>query len=133
MLKLSKTALSERSTLMQRLAELHQQLDTAIEAYNAAMAEAWGAVQEALDAYNEVVQEAQAWVEDQTTQMDEYIAERSEKWVEGERGQQYEGWKQQYESTQLEEIEIEQPETLDLPSDDQSTLLDELPAAWDEA
>jgi hypothetical protein len=86
----------------QSLADGHADLVLAIGEYNAKVA-----------AYNEVVEEAEAVVQDLVNEMDEYLGGRSERWLEGDAGQAYSGWKDTFEAIEFEKVEdAEEP---DLP------------------
>ena len=59
-------------------------------------------------------------------EMQGYIDDRSEKWQEGERGQAYMAWQQEFSDNDLEAIELDQPEPLELSTGDQTEILEGL-------
>ena len=88
---------------------------------------AWGAIQkeqeavesavadlnEKIDAYNTAVAALNAWKEDIVNVMEQDFEDRSEKWQEGEKGQAYQNWKDEWENfiaEELEAVEVEYPE-----------------------
>ncbi len=89
--------------------------DEAMASLNAAyarMKEAWVAVAAAVEEYNAKVAEynsalesARGWAEDCSNAIDSYMGERSEKWHEGDRAQEFESWKSEFDDAELEDIE----------------------------
>ena len=121
--KLSKEQLTARDTLCEALRTSHAALTEALEAFNNVMDQAWPGAEEALADYNHLVAQANAWLGEIAGEMQEYMDERSEKWQESERGQAYDGWRQEFED-ELEEIELERPKELTLETDDQAERLE---------
>jgi len=118
MKKLDKQTINERDALQVRLQSLQEALEQAIEAYNEAIGgELWVKVEQARDAYNEAIDEANAWRESVANEIQSYIDGRSEKWLEGDKGQEYRAWCESYEET-IERVELEQPEGLGLGFED---------------
>lgn len=80
----------------------------------------WGEVEAAVAAYNEGVAEmneklsdAETWRDEIVQEMDDYMSERSEKWLDGDAGQNYESWKGEWENVSFEsvsELEVNQPD-----------------------
>lgn len=128
MKKLSKIMLTERGNICDRLRAAFEAMEQAVATYNEAMAAQWSAVKATTQTYNAVVAEANAWQEDVVSAMQEYIAERSNKWQDSERGHAYLDWQEEYESNDLEEIALDQPVPLELSVDDydQADLLEGL-------
>lgn len=138
MKKLDKTSIAQRDEISGRFSTAFDELNQAVQAFNDKMGEAWARVTAALDeynstldeawgglngveplltAYNEVIADANAWKADIAQEIQDYIDERSDKWREGEVCARYEAWKEPYDE-ELQEIEIERPEDLELEEPD---------------
>lgn len=79
---LSKTDKAARDVLLTRLNEAYEKVDNAIAELNAVLADARefaGAI---------------------TARIEEYMNDRSENWLEGEKGQAYEEWKGEWENAE---------------------------------
>jgi hypothetical protein len=66
-----------------------------------------GALETALTSYNEVVGEVTEFRDEVVSEMDDYYSNKSDKWQEGEKGEAYSSWKDQWESFEIEEVEID--------------------------
>ena len=113
MKSITKADLKLRDELCSQIRKAHEALEVAVDAFNNAMVEPWGAVEDALEKYNSIVSDLESWKEDITSQIQEYIDERSEKWQEGDRGQAYQEWLSAYENTSIESVEMSMPDTVD--------------------
>ena len=106
MLKLTAADLQRRSVIDLRF----QSAKAEIEAKIAVVTAAVDGMNTAIDAYNEVVDEATALRDDIVAAQEEYIGERSEKWQEGEKGEAYVAWKDEWESldfTAVEKVDVD--------------------------
>src|SRR5262249_22751382 len=124
--KLTKSMLIERDGICERLHTAYEALEQAVDTYNEAMAAQWDTVESAVNAYNEVVEDANGWKEEVASEMQGYIEDRSEKWQEGERGQAYMAWQQEFSDHDLEAIDLDQPEPLALSTGAQGEILEGL-------
>lgn len=96
-----------------KLQNEHNVLSEAVAKYNSV-----------IEAFNETIQEARGFAEDIVSEIDAYMSDRSEKWLEGERGEAYEAWKSEWENVSLEDLEpVEEPAEPDYDCD----VLDGLP------
>jgi len=91
------------------------------------MAEEQSNVKEKLDSLNAKIREAGEWAEGLFSDMQSYYDERSDKWQEGDAGQSYDAWKSEYESLDVDEVDIEFPEDLEVPGCDVADNLESLP------
>jgi len=127
MTKLSKNDLERRTALIEQLNAAHAALTEAVNDYNADIEEAWSKVDDAQNVYNAALSEAQEWVNDISAQIDDYIGERTDKWREGEKGEAYNNWKSEYDTT-LAESDLSQPDELSLDGvENAADTLDQLP------
>jgi hypothetical protein len=73
-----------------------------------------------IEEYNEAVGDAAMWRDEIVSDMSNYQSERSEKWMEGEAGQAYQEWIDEWEAAELESLETpEMPDELEYPHSDE--------------
>jgi DNA repair exonuclease SbcCD ATPase subunit len=111
MKKISKDQIKRRDELQGKLQSLMADLETACEAYNEALREKWSAIDDALGAYNEAIGEVNEWQQEIASDIQSYMDDRSEKWLESDKAQEYESWREEFED-EIEEVKLEQPEEL---------------------
>jgi uncharacterized protein with NRDE domain len=104
----------QRAAIVEAINGKHADLEQAVNAFNAAITEHFEKVQAAVDAYNESVSDAQSFMEEVATDIRSYIEDRSEKWQESDKGQEYSGWADEWEGT-LDTAEIGPPEEIEVP------------------
>jgi len=114
MKSLDKTDTKRRLELAEQLTVAENALGAALEAYNRVVADAWSPVQSAIDDYNALVEEANGFKDDVASQIEEYMDARSESWQEGERGQAYAEWRDNWQAAYFETVDLEQPEPLEV-------------------
>jgi hypothetical protein len=66
-----------------------------------------GELNPAIAEYNGVLADATEFRDEIVGRMDDYISERSEKWAEGEAGESYTSWKDDWEAVSLDDMEDE--------------------------
>ena len=127
MKKLTKSQQHQKQKLIDRMNHARGDLETAVEEYNTAMEEAWGKVEAARDQLQEAIDEADQFRDEIATLQDDYYCERSETWQEGDAGQAYCAWKDEW-SNELDEVgELEKPNELELPDTEAIDALDGMP------
>jgi predicted nucleic acid-binding Zn-ribbon protein len=107
MRKLTKAKIAEMVQVEGRYAEAGTELNEQIVRYNEVVEAAKNAVENALEKFNEVRTELADIRDELVSEMDEYIDDKSEKWQEGESGQNYVAWKAEFEGIELDEITID--------------------------
>ena len=112
MKKINKDQIKRRDELQGKLQSLMADLETACEAYNEALREKWSAIDDALGAYNEAIGEVNEWQQEIASDIQSYMDDRSEKWLESDKAYEYESWREEFED-EIEEVTLEQPEELD--------------------
>jgi predicted translin family RNA/ssDNA-binding protein len=122
--KLTKRDIDRRDHVLQQLREVEKEIDEATVAVNALIDEKLNA---AIKKYNEVVGEAESLKDDIVAAQEEFFDGRSEKWQEGEKGEAYTGWKDEWENYSTDEIE--EVALIDLPETQHAELLEGLPEA----
>ena len=68
-------------------------------------ATAFAAVAQAVEEYRKSIVEAQEFCQEVVDDIAAYVDEKSDKWREGERGQAYESWQQDWENVEFSECE----------------------------
>src|SRR5262245_25912387 len=116
---LSKTEREQRDDICTRLRDGWSSLEDAYEQVSSAI----GDFNTERERYNEIVNEAQGFAEDIASQIEGYMDERSDKWREGDRGQEYEAWLSVWQND-LAFDEVEELEEPGMP--DGGDLADEL-------
>jgi hypothetical protein len=125
--KADKYTLKTRDTMVLALKEKREEMDAALEAYNAAISPLSADLRTAIDEYNSILFDVRAFVEEFATEMQSEFEERSERWQEGERGEVVSGWISELESqTDFEDIDFEEPQGIVIDAPDHSELLDDL-------
>lgn len=154
-MRLSQERRKQRDSLVLELNSAAEEVTDAMEEFNkaasaavqeareklkAAKAKHWPEVQKAVAAYNEKVQTAKSFLEGCGVEIDEYTAEKSDKWHESDKGQAIGSMREEYE-TDLDEVSIDEPNEAELqepdalePPDDMNAgeILDNLPVDTNE-
>lgn len=111
MKKLSKTDSELRDSFIRNVKEKSEEISVIIAKINAIITDE---LNPTIQEHNGILNDADEWRNELVGKMDDYISERSEKWAEGDSGQNYENWKGEWESLDLTGIEefdeIETPE-----------------------
>lgn len=63
-------------------------------------------VQAAIESYNAVLDEVRTFQEEVTNEAQGYFDDRSEKWQEGEKGEAYQAWVDEWYAADAEDIEV---------------------------
>ena len=126
MQRLSKKESDQRESLATALDSKQEKLEAAIRAFNEARESLWGKVEDAIAEYNAAVEQAQEFRADIESAQDDYMSDKSEKWTEGEKGEAYSAWKDEW-GIEFEELEIEASEELEAPEMEHAQLLRDLP------
>jgi hypothetical protein len=126
--KLSKEQLARRHALAADLRDKALTLNIAIAAFNRGVEPLVEAVAKAQDDYNELLEIARNLAERIAENAREEFEAKSERWQEGEKGQQVREWIERWEMS-LEEISIELPEALEeIEPDEHAGEIEEAPA-----
>jgi len=127
MTKLKVAQIKERNELTGPLREKYEAIEAAVDEFNNAQALALEKVNEAIAAYNEALDPVREWVAGIKGDIEMFIDDKSEKWQEGERGQAVIEWKDQFENIELDDVSIDEPDTLEFDEENHADLVDELP------
>lgn len=137
MKKLDETDQARMDTLLTELDDTVSDIESAVDAFNVAQQDAYQVLQAAVIEYNEArtraladverayhahiikIGEVNGFIQDVHSEMESYYDERSEKWKEGEDGQAYQDWMEQWSyeadeppTPEVEELEVEEPEEM---------------------
>lgn len=125
--RLSKHDIEQRMEHVANLNNAFGVLSTAIDTYNAQVEDLQGAVTEALEAYNNALNDARSWCEDIASAAESAYDEKSEKWQEGEKGQEASEFKDAWQGVYLDDVEVTFPDALETPDVSHANDIEELP------
>ena len=123
---LSKTEIDDLDKVQTALTDARTKLDAAVDKYNGALEDLANGIQEAIDEYNQSLEEARQVLADVVSQAEQDLSERSERWLEGDKGQAVQEWKDSIESlmnNDLNDVELELPGPIELDCEDHADLL----------
>lgn len=115
MKKLSKEQMEIRGELIEALKEAEGTVNELIEAANRKIEDANEAINDAngalsdlnnaIDTLNAKIAEAETWGSEISSEIGDYMDERSDKWQESEKADNYRSWKEPFESLTTDSIE----------------------------
>lgn len=114
----------ELDAITNRLRSAESDLESAIERFNEQMREEFALVSAAVTEYNEAVEMAKDLRDRISEAITDYMADRSDRWHESERGSAYETWRDALDGIALDPIEIPQPDEIEAPDDKASESLE---------
>jgi uncharacterized coiled-coil DUF342 family protein len=123
---LSKKDAKRKAELVGEIQDKATELSTAVAKFNEELAKLRDDLTATVNDYNEVVQTAEEFRADMLSQMQSYFDEKSERWQEGEAGQAYQQWINDWEGTPLTQIDLDLPDDISEPSDEASAELEGL-------
>jgi hypothetical protein len=119
MKKLSKEDEDMHSGLVRELSNARDAVEEAVEAFNANMRREYELVADAAEKYDQAAAAADAFREQVASDIENYYDDKSEGWQEGEAGQQYRLWLEEWADLEVLSLEIDSPEPLDAPEFDE--------------
>jgi DNA anti-recombination protein RmuC len=123
---LSKKDAKRKAELVGEIQDKATELSTAVAKFNDELAKLREDLTATVNDYNEAVQAAEEFRADMLSQMQSYFDEKSEKWQEGEAGQAYQQWINDWDGTPLTQVDLEMPDDISEPSDEASAELEGL-------
>lgn len=132
MKKLSAQHLQEKADHVRSLTQAREALETEINSFNTALAQIRAGVETALQVFNDTIEAAREWLEAVKDEAQQAFDERSERWQESDRGQNYQSWIEALDPS-LEAVEIDFPEDVELSGDDPADMLEQVPDEPDSA
>lgn len=115
MKKLSKEWAKDREGILARLDGAAGKVNRAIGDFNAAVEAAGRRVADAVERYNELIGESEQQIEAAKEEIANYLESRSEKWLEGDRGQRYQAWIDELAQIQPPCLYVDVPCPIDVP------------------
>jgi len=115
MTSIAKAELKRKAEVIASLRNAGDELEKAVEEYNAGLAGLAEKVATALEPYNEALQEAAEFRDQVVCDMEMYADDKSERWQESENGEAYQAWMDSWRECELGEIELELPEQIETP------------------
>jgi hypothetical protein len=110
--KISRAQLAKRHTLASDLRDKALTLNIAIAAFNQGVAPFAKAVAEAQNAYNETLEALRSLADGIAENAREQFEAKSERWQEGEKGQQVREWFERWEIS-LDDVDLDLPQPLE--------------------
>lgn len=113
MKRLDKKQVARHKELSQKLTETHDELNAAIETFNAEVSALHARLlAPKVEAVNAAIADANAFTEDIYAEQEGYYDERSDVWKAGDAGSEYESWMSSWDDT-LDDLELEEPSPYD--------------------
>ena len=125
---LDKDQEKKKTDLVDAIRTAQAELETAITNFNSVVEDEQDKVNGKLNALNEKIGEAREWAEGIASDMQSYYDEKSERWQEGDNGQNYSSWKEEYENLSADEVEVTFPDDLEVPDCTVAEDLENLPS-----
>jgi uncharacterized protein YukE len=127
MKKLTADQIKHQGELALSLESIAFEITEAVQTINTTITTSRESVESLRNRYNERIREVMEFMQSTHHQQENYFDERSTNWQEGDAGQSYESWMDEW-SVDLEELdEVELPEEVEGPEFEAVTLLRELP------
>jgi len=131
--KLTKTQLAQRGDFVAKLELAAEAVGSAVDTANSAIDAAAAKVNDAIDAYNEILADAAEFAENIGADAQSEIADKSERWQEGDRGTAATEWADAWEGLDLSPVDHASIELIDeVDADHAATLADAPDAAGGE-
>lgn len=107
MKKLSKQQVERRAQLAADIARACLGMNVAIDEFNASVVALHAGLAPKVDAVNVAIDAANAFTEEVHDELESYYDEKSERWQEGEAGQAYADWRDEWDLV-LDALELEE-------------------------
>jgi phenylalanyl-tRNA synthetase alpha subunit len=125
---LTKQQIAKKQTLLNAIYRTWELLEQEIESYNTGVGKLRVSVEEAIENLNSAIRAAEEWRDQIQTNMTCCYEGKSELWQEGDAGQTYYTWMENWDIG-LEEINLDFPDELEAPDCEAISLLEILPDA----
>ena len=122
--KLSKDEKANRDSYVAEIRAAEEHLQETLATYNSEVSRRWGHVDAAIQRYNEALENARTWATNLGEEMQGEFDDKSEKWQEGDRGQEVQEWIDQYKDLQLDDVKLDEPDAVEVQVDDADTVGD---------
>jgi len=123
---LNKAQMQRKCEIATALAKVEEDIRDETNRFNAQIFHLFSFIEGLKERRNELVGEANAFCEEIQQGQENYISERSDSWQDGENGQTYKAWAEEWSLT-VDEIDIACPEPIEEPDMDAAEALRDLP------
>jgi uncharacterized protein YukE len=120
MKRLTKDQIEQHSQISTDLHAAHEAVQSAVAEFNAKVAAAYAELEPHVSDFNSEVEKANSFMGEVYADQESFYDEKSEKWQEGDAGEAYRSWMEQWEQV-IEEMELDVPEELGEPDVDLDT------------
>jgi predicted component of type VI protein secretion system len=124
MRSVSKETRIRYEALMDELNEASKDVTDAHQKLEDAIREPMQHLISATEAYNQKVMDLNDCIDEIIGEIDDFMSDKSDKWLEGDVAQQYEGWKETLENHRIEQVEVPEEEVIECPD---VVVVDEVP------
>ena len=121
-----------RDELVKRFTIAKTELSAVITEANSIIEQHRASIEAAQQKYNDVLGEAEVLRDEIREAIEDYIADRSEKWQEGERAEAYAAWRDAFDSLDTSELDIDLPGEIEDPEPDHCETLEQWPDSPDD-
>jgi hypothetical protein len=111
--QLTKAELKERDEMVASVKEKQTALNTAIEEYNETVNEAWGKLEDYVNEFNGALSDLRDFVEQAKDRLTGEYDDKSEKWMEGEKGTAVRIWIDTFGSIMIDDFDPDPPSEVD--------------------
>lgn len=124
---MKKAQLKQKDEVVNKLSQAWESFSNAVDDFNEKVQEEFEGLREKVAAYNEALSEARDFVNEIAQETADYISDKSDKWQEGDKGQAYSSFQEAYESLDLDDVELDEPEPVEIDCETHYELIDQLP------
>lgn len=117
-MKLTKHEQEQKAEWEKKITAARKALQDAVDIYNTQLENLTEVLKDAVDVYNDIVNDCTAFCEDIANEIDSELEERSEKWLESDKGQAAISWGDQWKDFSCLQEDLELPDEVVLDSDD---------------
>lgn len=139
MKSISKEQLDRRTELAAKIEAAQARLLQDMNKFNEESRERYGAIEGSQRELNDLLEEVREFVDDIKLELESYYDEKSEKWQESDRGQEFYEWIGKWNMDDLYPIEVPECPELEIPTEingeyeeNLANVLREIPATLDE-
>jgi hypothetical protein len=130
--KITKEEARTRSQLIEDLGLAASAVEEAIDHYNSQVNDLRPPVEIAVTKYNELASKARELCSAISNQAEQDMGDRSEKWMESEKGQAAQVWQESWGSIDLDDVDYQWPDELEIEIPEYDSDLRDLPEEADE-
>jgi hypothetical protein len=130
--KLSKDEIQIRKELIEDLILAGEEIDKSIVQYNLDVNDLRSPVEEAVTKFNDLCSKARELCSGIAQEAEQDLGDKSEKWMESEKGQAAQAWQELWAEIELDDIDYQWPDELEIEIPNYPDSLSDLPEEADE-